>query len=72
MVPRSRSRDRLERMEGSGTVRVADLRDGETVRVRGRARRAGELLTSSLGGRACVYWEVRAGLDCGRSRRATL
>ncbi|UJR85606.1 hypothetical protein [Sandaracinus amylolyticus] len=46
----------------SEIVPIASLRDGSHARVRGRVRRARELVTSSLGQRACVYWDVRQGL----------
>ncbi len=36
--------------------------------MRGRVRAAGPMLTSSLGKRQCVYWEIRAGLDDERPR----
>ncbi|AKF10990.1 hypothetical protein [Sandaracinus amylolyticus] len=43
-------------------VPIASLREGSVARVRGRVRRAHEVITSSLGQRACVYWDVRQGL----------
>lgn len=48
---------------------IGALVDGARARVRGRVRRAGELLTSGLGKRACVYWEVRESLRSAPSER---
>lgn len=41
--------------------RVSDLREGEPARLRGRVRRAAQLLSSPLGERPCVCWELREG-----------
>ena len=42
--------------------RISELVAGEPARVRGRIRRGGALLTSPLGERPCVCWELRDGL----------
>lgn len=52
------------RAEREKTEPVASVRAGRVARVRGVVRRAqGEPLASRLGRRACVYWDVRSGLD---------
>lgn len=52
---------------------IQSLVAGKSAVVRGVVRRAGgELLTSSLGSKPCVYWDVRDGLDDAPTVREAL
>lgn len=42
---------------------IGELQEGDPATVSGKVRAAGRTLVSRLHGRACVYWDVRRGLD---------